>query len=95
MTQVFVKICSMKVVKVVQEDVADKIDTLYLSEQFQHIDRVAIIFFCTKDERDEDDWIDEDGRHIVIRLPYKEVKQLADVRPMMLARVKERLGEVA
>ena len=85
----------MKVVKVVQEDVADKIDTAYISEQFRHIDRVGVIFVCTKDEREEDDWTDEDGRHIVIRLPYREVKQLADVRPMMLARVKERLGVVA
>ena len=85
----------MKVVKVVQEDVADKIDTLYILEQFRHIDRVGIIFVCTKDEREEDDWTDEDGRHIVIRLPYQVVKQLADARPMMLERVKKRLGEVA
>ncbi len=37
----------------------------------------------------------EIAEHIVIRLPYKVVKQLADARPMMLASVKERLGEVA
>ena len=85
----------MKVLKVVQEDIADKIDTAYISEQFRHLDKVAIIFLCTKDEREEDDWTDEDGRHIVIRLPYKEVRQMEDIRPMMLARVKERLAEVA
>ncbi len=74
---------------------ADKIDTSYIMEQFRHIERDGIIFVCTKDEREEDDWTDEDGRHIVIRLPYKVVKQLSDARPMMLARVKERLRKVA
>lgn len=85
----------MKVLKVVEEDVADKIDTFYIRELFCHIDKVAITFICTKDEQQEDDWVDEKGRHIVIRLPYKEVKQLADIRPLMLATVKERLGLVA
>ena len=53
------------------------------------------IALAYKDEHEEDDWTDEDGRHIVIRLPYKEVKYLADIRPRVLARVRERLGEVA
>jgi len=85
----------MKVVKVVQEDVSDKIDTLYVLEQLKHIEGVAIIFICTKDGREEDDWVDEDGRHIVIHLPYKKVKKLADARPLMLDKAKERLGLVA
>ena len=85
----------MKVIKVVEEDVADKIDTLYILEQFRHIDEVGITFLCTKDEREEDDWVDEDGRHIVIYLPYEEVKNMADIKPMMLAKVKERLELVA
>lgn len=85
----------MRVVKVVEEDVSDKIDTSYILEQFRHIDKVGITFICTKDDYEEDDWIDEDGRHIVILLPYKQVKRLADVRPLMLARAKERLGLVA
>ena len=85
----------MKVLKVVEEDIADKIDTYYILELFRHVDKVAITFMCTKDEREIDDWEDEKGRHIVIRLPYKEVKQLTDIRPMMLAKVKERLGLVA
>lgn len=85
----------MKVLKVVEEDVADKIDTYYIRELFSHLDKVAITFICTKGEQQEVDWVDEKGRHIVILLPYKEVKQLADIRPLMLARVKERLGEVA
>ncbi|MBK8426196.1 MAG: hypothetical protein IPL27_09625 [Lewinellaceae bacterium] len=82
----------MNVGKVAQEDVADKIDTSYILALFQHIDKVAITFICTKDEREVADWTDEDGRHIVIRLPYKEVKRLSDIRPLMLAGVQERLG---
>ena len=85
----------MKVLKIVEEDVSDKIDTMYILELFRHIDKVAITFICTKDKQQEDDWIDEKGRHIVILLPYKEVKQLADIRPLMLAKAKERLGLVA
>ncbi len=85
----------MKVLKVVEEDVADKIDTAYILEQFRHLDKVIITFMCTRDEREIEDWIDENGRYINIRLPYKEVKHLADIRPLMLAKTKERLGEVA
>ncbi len=85
----------MRVIKVVEEDIADKIDTTYILEQFRHIERVGIIYICTEDEQDEDDWIDEDGRHIVILLPYKMVKQMADVRPLMLQKAMERLGLAA
>lgn len=82
----------MRVVKVVEEDVANKIDTLYISDRFKHIGRVAITFICTKDELPEDDWVDEEGRHIVIHLPYQQVKRLKDARPLMLKKAKERLG---
>jgi hypothetical protein len=85
----------MQVIKVVEEDIASKIDTAYISEQFQHIEKVIITFMCTKDEREVEDWIDEDGRYIMIHLPYKEVKKMKDVRPLMLAKAKERLGLVA
>lgn len=85
----------MKVLKVVEEDVADKIDTYYILELFRHIDKVAITFICTKDEQQEDDWVDEKGRHIVILLPYNQVKKSRDIRPLMLAKVKERLGSAA
>jgi len=85
----------MEVLKVAQEDVADKIDTAYILEQFRHLDKVVITFMCTRDEREIEDWTDEDGRYINIRLPYKEVKRMTDIRPIMLARVKERLGSVA
>jgi hypothetical protein len=85
----------MKVIKVVEEDIANKIDTAYILEQFQHIEKVVITFMCTKDGRELDDWVDEDGRYIMIRLPYKEVKKMKDVRSLMLAKAKERLGLVA
>lgn len=85
----------MKVLKVAQEDVASKIDTVYIWELFRHIDNVAITFICTRDGREVEDWIDEKGRHIVISLPYKIVKKLADIKPLMLEKTKERLGLVA
>lgn len=85
----------MRVLKVAQEDVADKIDTAYILEQFRHLNKVVITFMCTRDEREIEDWTDEDGRYINIRLPYKEVKQLTDIRPLMLAKVRERLGAMA
>ena len=48
---------------------------------------------CTREGGEEDDWTDETGlRHIVIHLPYKEVRRSADARPLMLVKVKERLG---
>ncbi|MEI6410453.1 MAG: hypothetical protein WCR52_13780 [Bacteroidota bacterium] len=81
----------MKVLKIAEEDVADKIDTLYILDLFRHVDRVAITFMCTKDGRTVDDWVDENGHHFVIRLPYLDVKEMTDVKPFMLAKVQERL----
>ena len=83
----------MKVIKIVDEDIADKIDTQYIAKQFSDLEKVGIVFICTRDKGEEDEWTDEEGlRHIVIHLPYNEVKQMADARPLMLARAKERLG---
>jgi len=47
------------------------------------------------DDGGDDDWVEEGVRYIVIKLPYEEVKRLADIRVMMLAKLRERLGEVA
>lgn len=86
----------MIVVKVVDQDIADKVDTYYIEQQFAGLENVGIVYICTSEGGEEDDWIDEEGmRNIVIHLPYKEVKKMADVRPLMLARAKERLGMVA
>ena len=87
----------MVVVKVVDEDIANKIDTQYIRQHFAHVQMVAIVYICTSEGGEEDEWIDEDTgvRQIIIHLPYKFVRQSADVRPLMLARAKERLGLAA
>ena len=86
----------MVVVKVVDEDVSDKVNTQYIAQQFTDVENVGIIYICTLEGGEEDDWIDDEGiRNIVIHLPYKQVKKMEDVRPLMLAKAKERLGLVA
>lgn len=86
----------MIVVKVVDQDIADKIDTYYIEQQLSGLENVGIVYICTSEGGEEDDWTDEDGmRNIVIHLPYREVKNLTDIRPLMLAKAKERLGLVA
>lgn len=92
----FVKESNMLVLKVVDKDIAEKVDTQYIAAQFPGLLNVGILYICTSEGGEEDEWTDEEGlRHIVIHLPYKEVKKIADVRPMMLAKAKERLGLVA
>lgn len=88
----------MIVVKIVEQEIADKVDTQYVAAQFPHLPNVGITFLCTQDENDqeEDEWIDDKGRHqFIIRLPYEVVKKSPDVRALMVAKVKERLGEAA
>lgn len=86
----------MVVVKVVDEDVENKVDTTYIAEQLTDLPNIGIIYICTSEGGEEDEWVDEFGmRQIVIHLPYKVVKQSADIRPLMLARAKERLGLAA
>lgn len=87
----------MRVVKVVDQDVSLKVDTQYIAEHFAEVQNIGIVYICTSEGGEEDEWIDQESgrRTIVIHLPYKEVKQLADARPLMLARAKERLGLAA
>jgi hypothetical protein len=88
----------MDVTKIVEQEVADKIDTQYISAQFSHVQNVGIVFLCTEDENDqeEDEWVDDKGRHnFIIRLPYDLVKHASDVRDFMVAIVKERLKNAA
>lgn len=86
----------MRVVKIVEDDVFDKIDTQFISSQFPQIENIGISFICTEEDQDDDDWVDESGkRHIVITLPCQLVKHSTDVRHLMLAKAKERLGLVA
>lgn len=86
----------MTVVKIAFEEVADKIDTQYVSAQFPHLEHVGITFLCTPDDEEEDEWVDENGKQqYIIRLPYEMVRQSSDIRAFMVAKVKERLGEMA
>lgn len=82
----------MKVVKVVDQDVADKVDTAYIAEQFPTLEHVSLIFFCTQEGGEEDDWVEEGVRYIAIHLPYDLVRELTDIRPMMLEKARMRLG---
>lgn len=86
----------MRVVKIVEQDVAHKVDTSYIQQQLNHVDKVGITYICTNDDRNEDDWTDENGvRQIIIKLSYDEVKQSQDARPLMLKKAQERLGMAA
>ncbi len=86
----------MNVVKVADHDVFEKVDTQYVEDQLADLEHIGIVFICTSEGGEEDDWTDEDGlRHIVIHLPYKQVQQIPDARPLMLAKARERLGLVA
>jgi hypothetical protein len=83
----------MVVVKIADQDVADKIDTQYIETQFSGLENIGIVFVCTReDDGEDDDWTDDAGvRHLVIRLPYEEVFQAKDVQKMMLMMAQERL----
>ena len=86
----------MLVLKVVDQDISDKVDTQYIQSKFQSILNVGILYICTSEGGEEDEYLDEDGmRHIIIHLPYQEVKKMKDVRPLMLAKARARLGLVA
>ena len=83
------------VTKIVEQDVLDKVDTSFISSKLNHLKDVSITYVCTNDDQGDDDWVEDGMRYIVIKLPYEEVKRSADIRVMMLAKLRERLGEVA
>jgi hypothetical protein len=89
---------STVVTKMVMEDVDKKVDTDYIASLLPKDGNLGIIYVCTDDDRYQggDDWVDpEDGiRYIVIKLPYKTVKRSADIRPMMLEKLRKRLGKL-
>ena len=82
----------MIVVKVVEQDIADKIDTDFISDHFKGLENIGIVFICTKEGEEERDYIEDGMRYITINLPYEIVQQLKDVRPMMLDRIKPLLN---
>lgn len=81
--------------KIAEQDVADKVDTTYIAALLSHLKDLGVTYICTNDDQGDDDWTEEGIHYIVIKLPYEEVKRSSDIRPMMLAKLKERLGEVA
>ena len=85
----------MVVVKIVEEQLADKIDTEYIEDQFSHLENIGIVFVCAREGEADADYVEDGIRYIVINLPYEQIRQLKDSRQMMLAKVKERLGLVA
>jgi hypothetical protein len=59
-----------------------------------HVDtNAAIIFICTNENwRKEDTWKHKGETYYAIRLPYQQVKETDDVRPLMLEMATKRLG---
>jgi len=62
--------------------------------KFSGVDMNAVIvFICTNDNwRKEDAWKHKGKQYYAIRLPYQQVKETDDVRPLMLELAAKRLG---
>ncbi len=84
----------IRITCIANEDVLRKVDTQYVTEQLAHIDMdVVIAFICTNENRrKEDTWKKKGTTYHAIRLPYEQVKQMDDIRPMMLDVVTRKLG---
>jgi hypothetical protein len=82
------------VVRIVDEDVFDKVDAQYVLSKLANMDMEAvIIFICTNENwRKEDAWKHKGKQYYAIRLPYQQVKEMEDARPMMLELAAKRLG---
>ena len=53
----------------------------------------VIVFICTNENwRKEDTWKHKGETYYAIRLPYQQVKETEDARPMMLELAAKRLG---
>jgi hypothetical protein len=86
----------MRVLKVVDEDIFDKIDTEYIEGELSSFQNVGIIYICTHEGGTEDAYVDADGTRIyIIHVPYELARKGFDMRPLMLAKARERLGLVA
>lgn len=86
----------MRVLKVVDEDINDKIDTEYIEQELGSFQNIGIVYICTSEGGAEDEYVDLDGTRIyIIHIPYELAKKNYDVRSLMLSKAKERLGVVA
>ena len=84
----------VEVVRIIDKDVLDKIDAQYVKSKLSHVDLDAVIvFICTNENwRKEDTWKHKGETYYAIRLPYQQVKEMEDARPMMLELAAKRLG---
>lgn len=84
----------VEVVRIIDEEVLNKIDAQYVKSTLSHVDMNAVIvFICTKENwRKEDTWKHKGKTFYTIRLPYQQVKETDDVRPLMLELAAKRLG---
>ena len=84
----------VNVTSITDEDVFPKIDIQYVKSMLSHVDmNAAIIFICTNENwRKEDAWKHKGKQYYTIRLPYQQVKETDDVRPLMLELAAKRLG---
>ena len=82
------------VTSITDEAVLSKIDTQYVMSKFSGVDMNAVIvFICTNDNwRKEDAWKHKGKQYYTIRLPYQQVKETDDARPLMLELAAKRLG---
>jgi len=86
----------MRVLKVVDEDINDKIDIEYIEEELGFLQNIGIVYICTSEGGEEDEYVDADGTQIfIIHIPYELAKKNSDLRQLMLSRAKERIGLVA
>ena len=84
----------VEVVRIIDKDVLDKIDAQYVKSKLSHVDLDAVIvFICTNENwRKEDTWKHKGETYYAIRLPYQQVKEMEDARPLMLELAAKRLG---
>ena len=82
------------VTAIVDEDVLSKIDTAYVASKFSDVDlNASIILVCLKeDARKEQKWRSKGEWHYTVHLPHEAVKNMPDVRPLILEAVARRLG---
>jgi hypothetical protein len=53
----------------------------------------VIVYICTNENwRKEDTWKHKGETYYAIRLPYQQVKEMEDARPLMLELAAKRLG---
>ena len=83
----------MRVLKVVDEDINDKIDIEYIEQELGSFQNIGIVYICTSEGGTEDEYVESDGTQIyIIHIPYELAIKNFDVRPIMLSKAKERMG---